>query len=1279
MFNKKGEISLMILAVIGVVALLVGAGAIFFWQTGSPQDMIVNYESYNVQTSIPQIESPAIVFNNITLLDSTQFDPVTNTCTALRHGMLITIKPCVAHSPTGSNIQHNVNFTWTGASPQNTSWIFVYDGQLQSGSMGLWQNTSHVEQVTQHDLNFISGFQLTGILNFTNLGAPNQSCQLGSPLNNTQMYNVNLFNATAPGQYTPRKICFTSATPVNATTFSLSGYVDNYHLVNRTVWGMGWHDITSQVQYMGFGLLQDNRSYYRVSNVTFQPGQSFYTLWTYTPLNQTELGKWHILGYNSNLGLTQAIVQDAYIYVDPWWNNNWEHKKAINVSNTAGRSIENFTLFLNVTFATGMNATFSDLRFVNGTETVELPYHIYQKTDGVSAQVRVNMLNLQQGNQTIYLYYGNPTVQSTSNANTTYPLYFDCDGTAINGFDQPSSIAGGICQFDGSGGGGANYVGTRDFDVTQQWVAYSEFRMTNGGGNDGYWGFSDSPGDSTPSFYGYLSDPDLFQINAFGASDNEAPVTWGANFYNFSMIWNASSSILRVGAYEMVKTGTQSGDRVWSHRNQKWTGSYRDFWVIKWIEPTQISYLFGGAEENAGVQVALQSPENAYQSTNGNVNFTWNTSATGSSVLSNTTLFVYNTSGLAFTNTTQISGVFNQTTNSRTFPDGSYIWGASVRATDNTLSTSTNRTFIIDNTPPTVTFNSPPSATNYTTTVLPFSVLFNATASDPQLQACWFTTSDNATATIYSCNTIGNATFATEGLKTITAFANDSLGSIAQASRNISIFFYSYLHTESVDPVAEGGQSTFTLYLNMTNIPGAQATFRYNNTNFAPSTQVNTQNSSIFTYVLNVPVGYGNSSGIVQFYNWTFNITGIASDITTNTQTQTVFSPGLSNCLAGGTQILNFTHRDEATKQIVNFSNGNNLQIDLTLKSLIDDNIVFRYNATRTNSPDIVVCVSDGVLNSTSYRLDLTGSYVGTGYVQEFFYIDNGTIQLSSSPQRYNWYDLLSVDSTTFLFTFLDENGIEVPGVIVETLRYYIGEGQFLEVERSKEDNNGETHIHLVEEDVIYKFRVTLNNQEIFLSDQYNAKCLSSPCSISLSAQPETDPFPTVYNNLPEGSYRVVANQDTREVTLFFNLNQTATMNLTVWTNDNNEVEPTVSGTTTASSGQITVVVPLQYGNATYSAVIYMNQDFVASRVVDLTEDANDYFGALGLFLAGLAVLCLALIGASHGEWVVIWTILGMITVSVLFLVDLEWYALLTFIAGAGIFLIKLVSRRRVG
>lgn len=506
---------------------------------------------------------------------------------------------------------------------------------------------------------------------------------------------------------------------------------------------------------------------------------------------------------------------------------------------------------------------------------------------------------------------------------------------------------------------------------------------------------------------------------------------------------------------------------------------------------------FGGT-----VTTTLLTPDTAYNTTNSNVSFSVNSSVSGAS-LDNVTIYVWNATddALVWNETQTITGTTSNVTNwSRVFADGDYIWNALTFADSGASEAwATNRTFKVDTINPLVEFISPANDTTFITNYFPYGVPFNFSAQDANLQACWFHTNDNLTNGTFTCGTFTNATFSSEGNKIIYGYANDTLGSFSGAQVNLTILFYNYTTFESADPIAEGAQATFNLTVNMTNLPSTSAVFKYNNTAYTPTTQTTTQNSTTFGVSFVIPAGYGNATGITQYWNWSFNITGIVNT-TTATETQTVLSPGLSDCASGGVLILNFTHYDEETKEIVNYSAGNNLQVDLSLSSLADNSVQFIYNGSATDAPSLLVCVGYGVLNSTSYRIDLTGSYVGTDFAQEFFYIDNGTIENDTSPQEYAWYDLLLTDSTTFLFTFLDENGLQVPGVIINTLRYYIGAGQFLEVERSKEDNNGETHIHLVEEDVIYKFNVTLNNQQIFLSDQYNAKCLSSPLCHSPSA-----------------------------------------------------------------------------------------------------------------------------------------------------------------------------------
>ncbi|MBY9021843.1 MAG: hypothetical protein KGD67_12365, partial [Candidatus Lokiarchaeota archaeon] len=149
-----------------------------------------------------------------------------------------------------------------------------------------------------------------------------------------------------------------------------------------------------------------------------------------------------------------------------------------------------------------------------------------------------------------------------------------------------------------------------------------------------------------------------------------------------------------------------------------------------------------------------------------------------------------------------------------------------------------------------------------------------------------------------------------------------------------------------------------------------------------------------------------------------------------------------------------------------------------------DPSMTWIYNSTVSNYPELLVCVPSGLFNTTNYSLDLTAEYSTDHHVQEFYYVDNQTLHVGNSSTNVSLMDLNLDDSTTFLFSFEDANGLIVPNAIVQVLRYYIGDGLFREVERSKEDDNGETHMHLLEEDVIYKFIITLENQVLLKNDQ---------------------------------------------------------------------------------------------------------------------------------------------------------------------------------------------------
>lgn len=555
---------------------------------------------------------------------------------------------------------------------------------------------------------------------------------------------------------------------------------------------------------------------------------------------------------------------------------------------------------------------------------------------------------------------------------------------------------------------------------------------------------------------------------------------------------------------------------------------------------------------------------------------------------------------------------------------------------------------------------------------------------DAVLKSCWYSL-NGGTNTTYSCtkNVFSSATVGNipSGSNTITFYAMNDVGFTATKTLNFNFFMYGIDVTSQSyeDPVLENSAQAFAMNVTYDSsyYTSISATLIYNGTSYFGIKTGSGENVSFSTNVISPNVA---SDQNVSFY-WTVGLfrSGSTTYFNSTSLNQTVLDFNIDNCSSNTVLLYNFSLKDENTRELINGTALNSsIEVDLTLSTFGTENAWFNYHNTYFQENPAQLCSNIDLID-TVYRVDMVSSYVADSYVEEFYFVDNGTLQNASIPYNLDFHDLPLADSTTFLFTFLDESGLEVPGTIVHTLRYYIGEGDpDVEVERSKQDNNGQTHIHLVEEDVIYQFNITLEGRQIFLSAQYNAKCLSTPCAITLSAEPENLPFPTNYDNLPEGTYTVYANKTSRDVTLLFNLNQTATMNLSIWTENNNEANIVASDTITASGGELIVNVPVQYGNMTYYAVIYMDGEFIASRVIDLTENGSNYFGPLGLFLGAIAILCLALIGASHGEWVIIWTVLGMITASTLFLVDLEWYALVTFIAGASVFVAKLIARRRV-
>jgi len=483
----------------------------------------------------------------------------------------------------------------------------------------------------------------------------------------------------------------------------------------------------------------------------------------------------------------------------------------------------------------------------------------------------------------------------------------------------------------------------------------------------------------------------------------------------------------------------------------------------------------------------------------------------------------------------------------------------------------------------------------------------------------------------------------------------------------------------TIEGAIEDFEINFTF--NQSNYPTATASLIYAGSSYAGVTGQTGQTRNYSTTV-NIPSVNADTTN--SFY-WQIFLSNSTGNIYYNSsiKTQLVRNMNITDdCSSSGKVILNMSLKDEETLALLNTTtpNSTTIEIDLQLTSRLNASQVFSFAKKWTDNNNVAVCVPPEILNSTSYKIEFTAGYSATNHVQEFYYLDNGTLDntIYFNPYTDNTIDLLDLktaDSTTFLFTFTDEDGLKVDDAIVHTYRKYIGDGVFREAERSRDDNNGETHVHLVEEDVIYYFMVSQYGTIIFTSNTYNAKCLSTPCEISLSASPSETNWSLIDGD--EGRFSITVNPATRIVTTSFLLTNSSVVNVSLY-KFYNGVETLLNTTSiTAMTGSLSLHVPLAYDNGTFFVAVWKNNALITSRWIALKESAKDYFGTSGAILGGLILLTIVLMAVSEGVGLIIFTILGIIVITIMQLVDMSWLAIISIICAGGIIIWKLVGRRK--
>lgn len=140
-----------------------------------------------------------------------------------------------------------------------------------------------------------------------------------------------------------------------------------------------------------------------------------------------------------------SVASSSAVSSKIWYDSSWSKRKTLTIDNTLNlNDLTDYQIIVDVQYDSDMNSDFSDLRFTEIDAQTLIPYWIESYVTSGSARVWVNVPIISaSSSETIYMYYGNPSVITESNPDTTFDLFinFTRDGVISYGSGQDSNPA----------------------------------------------------------------------------------------------------------------------------------------------------------------------------------------------------------------------------------------------------------------------------------------------------------------------------------------------------------------------------------------------------------------------------------------------------------------------------------------------------------------------------------------------------------------------------------------------------------------------------------------------------------------------------------------------------------------------------------------------------------------------------------------------------------------------------------------------------------------------
>ncbi len=588
----------------------------------------------------------------------------------------------------------------------------------------------------------------------------------------------------------------------------------------------------------------------------------------------------------------------------------------------------------------------------------------------------------------------------------------------------------------------------------------------------------------------------------------------------------------------------------------------------------------------------------------------------------NVTFYLYNSTDLnrsiTFSNSTRDYNFTGLT-------DGTYYLNATIWTTTNQHNSTETRKYSIDTILPLINVTSPTGTYNYL--YENYNLTLNLTATDANLDTCWF--NYNGTNTTLGCvsATLGSYYFNYEkNMNNLTIYANDTSGHL-----NSSLISWNYLlllHNETyASSTLEGISNLFKIVFETNGTAITVSKLNYNETNYTGSIS---SSGNIYTLTKNITAPAINTTTNNSFY-WYAITSPYTQKISSKNQT---INPIIINSTCSGMNVIyNFTLKDELTQTKLNTA-GNNTFIKLYLQLYDDGRLIklidFHQEYSQINP--VVICINNTLNSNERYSMDIQIQYKADNYATETYNFEREVLDATKFNQNISLYDLILSKSQVFKLIVRNSAYLPIKNALIKIERQYLENGTFYVTEAPKSDTLGYAVASLEINKAIYNFYIYQNGNLINSFLNVYALCQTptiTECNIDFASYQNGIKIPD-YTTANDFNFTLSYNATTRIVSSLFVIpsGEPSTIKLEVIREDALGTS-ICTDTLTSDSGTLNCVVPSSFGNSTIRAKLYKNNVEQGWGNIKLDQKSKDIFGVILIFLSVLVMMTLIGVGIS--------------------------------------------------